>query len=123
MGGGGGGKVQWMCSRFAPSIPGFDFSVFPRIFLLMLLRFIDCTAYCNIGQRLDNVDQTHLALVGGKLVLQKGVKFCRFSKRIVFFRGNGFLLMRLLDISDSQLMRNFLIFSCFDHLAPRHLDD
>ena len=33
----------------------------------MLLRFIDGTAY-NSGQRLDNVNQAHLVLAGGKLV-------------------------------------------------------
>ena len=45
------------------------FSTFPRIFVLMLLRFIDGTGY-NIGQRNDNVNQTHLVLAGGKLELQ-----------------------------------------------------
>ena len=33
----------------------------------MMLRFI---AYSN-GQRLDNVNQTHLVIASGKLVLQK----------------------------------------------------
>ena len=42
----------------------------PRIFLLMLLRFIDGTAE-NSGQRLEHVNLTHLGLAGGKLVLQK----------------------------------------------------
>ena len=42
----------------------------PRIFLLMLLRFINGTAK-NSRQRLDNVNQTHLVLAIGKLVQQK----------------------------------------------------
>ena len=45
------------------------FSTFPIIFVLMLLRFIDGTGY-NIGQRNDNVNQTHLVLAGGKIELQ-----------------------------------------------------
>ena len=36
----------------------------------MLLRFIEGTAY-NTGQRLDNVNQTHLVVSCGMLVLQK----------------------------------------------------
>ena len=36
---------------------------------LMLLRFSDSPA-SNSGQRLDNVNQTHLVLASGKLVLQ-----------------------------------------------------
>ena len=39
-------------------------------FLLMLLIFIDNTAL-NIRQRLDCVNQTHLVLASGKLVLPK----------------------------------------------------
>ena len=39
-----------------PAPPGLILGI-PRIFLLMLLRFIDCTAW-NIGYRLDNVNQT-----------------------------------------------------------------
>ena len=41
----------------------------PGSLLLMLLRLIDGTA-CDSGQRLENVNQTHLVLVSGKLVLQ-----------------------------------------------------
>ena len=41
----------------------------PKI-LLMLLRFIDSAAL-NSGERLENVNQTHLVLARGKLVLQK----------------------------------------------------
>ena len=36
----------------------------------MLLRFINGTAQSS-GQRLDNVNQTHLVLASGKLVLPK----------------------------------------------------
>ena len=42
-----------------------------RIFLLMLLRFMD---WIESGQRLDNVNGTHLVLASGKLVLQKNKK-------------------------------------------------
>ena len=42
-----------------------QFSAFPRIFLLMLLRFIHSTAY-NSGHSLDNVNRTHLVLARGK---------------------------------------------------------
>ena len=50
--------------------PGVRFSAFPRIRLLMLLRFFDGTAY-NSGQRLENVNRTHLLPASGKLVLKK----------------------------------------------------
>ena len=43
---------------------------FSRIFLLMLLRFIDCTAEFS-RSRLYDVNQTILLLARGKLVLQK----------------------------------------------------
>ena len=50
--------------------PQVQLLVFPRIFLYMLLRFIDSTAK-NSGQRLDNVNQTHLVvLASGKLELK-----------------------------------------------------
>ena len=39
-------------------------------FYLDVARFIDGTALSS-GQRLDNVNQTHLVLANGKLVLQK----------------------------------------------------
>ena len=42
----------------------------PRIFLLMLLRFIDSTSI-NSGQMLDYVNRTYLVLASGKVVLQK----------------------------------------------------
>ena len=50
--------------------PWVLFSAFPSIFPLMLLRFIDDIAKSS-GQRLDNVNRTHLVLASGKLVLQK----------------------------------------------------
>ena len=39
----------------------------------MLLRFIDVTA-SNSGERLDNVNRTHLALASDKRVLPKKLK-------------------------------------------------
>ena len=50
--------------------PQVQFSAFPIIFLLTLLRFIGGTAESS-GQRLDNVNRTHLVLASGKLVPQK----------------------------------------------------
>ena len=50
--------------------PWVQFLGFPRTFLLLLPEFIDGTSY-NTGLRLDSVNQTHLALASGKLVLQK----------------------------------------------------
>ena len=44
--------------------PQVRFSMLPRIFLLMLLIFIDDTVY-DSGQRLDNVNRTHLVLADG----------------------------------------------------------
>ena len=52
-----------------PATLGLMLSV-PKNFSLMLLRFIDGTAQ-NSWQRLDYVNQTHLVLASGKLVLQK----------------------------------------------------
>ena len=46
------------------------FLAFPRVFFLMLLRFIDASAQKS-GQRLDIVNRTHLVLASGKRVLQK----------------------------------------------------
>ena len=57
-----------------------QFLAFPRIFLLMLLTFIDWTAQ-NSGQRLDNVNKTHLVLASGKLVLQKSMLILLFKYR------------------------------------------
>ena len=48
--------------------PWVRFSLFSRIFLLTSLRFMGSE---EGGQRLDNVNETHLVLAGGKLVLQK----------------------------------------------------
>ena len=45
----------------------------PRILLLMLLKFIGGTAK-NSGQKLDNVNRTHVVLASGKLALQKASK-------------------------------------------------
>ena len=45
--------------------PRVSFLTFLRIFLLMVLRFIDG------GQWLDNVNQTHLVVASGMLVLKK----------------------------------------------------
>ena len=52
-------------------LPRVEFSAYLRIFLLMVISFTAGTAL-NSGQRLDNVNQTHLALASDKLVLQKG---------------------------------------------------
>ena len=49
--------------------PQVWFSAFPRIFLLILLRFIGSTAW-NTGQMLDNVNRTYLVLASGKLLQQ-----------------------------------------------------
>ena len=57
--------------------PWVRYSVFPRIFLLMLLRFIDSTAL-NIGQILEYVNWTHLALASGKLILQNKTYWTNF---------------------------------------------
>ena len=52
--------------------------MFPRIFLLMLMRYIDVlTALLrtvDTGKRLDNVNRTHLVLASVKLVLQKSTR-------------------------------------------------
>ena len=47
-------------------MPLVRFSAFLRIFLLMLLIFINGTNY-NSGQRLDHVKQTHPVLASGML--------------------------------------------------------
>ena len=55
--------------------PGLNPSI-PKIFLeeiYKLLGLINDTAW-NSGQRIDNVDQTHLVQASGKLVLQKNSK-------------------------------------------------
>ena len=59
--------------------PGVRYSALPRIYLLMLLRFIDSTAK-NSGQRLDKANGTHLVLTCGKLVLTK--KKTRYNPKI-----------------------------------------
>ena len=50
---------------------------------MMLLRFIDDTAY-NSEQRIDNVNQIHLEMSSGKLVLQKIENYA-----LAFFLGHG----------------------------------
>ena len=86
------------------------FSALPRIFLLMLLWFIDGTAQ-NSKQRLDSVNQTHLVLVSGyKLVLQKSWShICSKSKRNLARRrqkvsSHLFLLLLLLIMTDASLL-------------------
>ena len=61
--------------------PQVRFSAIPRIFLLLLLRFIDGTGL-NSGQRLDNVNRAHLVLASCNLVLQKN---CRSISSFYFF--------------------------------------
>ena len=53
-----------------PAVPGFVIDV-PRNYLLMLSRLKDSTAQ-NSGQRLYNVNPTHLVLASGKLVHKRG---------------------------------------------------
>ena len=55
--------------------PRVRFSGFPRIFLLMMQRFIDGTAEFS-RSRLYDVNQTNLLLTRGKLVLQKNKLIC-----------------------------------------------
>ena len=59
-----------MDSIFAlhPAALGSILCVPKYLYLLMKLRFID--EHC-LEQRLENVNQTHLVLASGKLVLQK----------------------------------------------------
>ena len=93
--------------------PRVQFSVSPRIFLLMLLRFIDGTAY-NSGQRHDNVNPTHLVLASGNLVLQNGtVKFygtgpsCLQRLATIFFTPIDPSLLMLILISSTKLFKFF----------------
>ena len=53
--------------------PWVPFSAFPKNFLWVLQGFIDGTALYS-GQRLYNVNQTHLVLASGKLVLRETKK-------------------------------------------------
>ena len=62
---GGGVRSKEAAQLLLTQQPRVRFSAFPRIFLLMLLRFIRSTAY-NSGQWLDNVNRTHLVLARGK---------------------------------------------------------
>ena len=63
---------QWIAYLLPTQGPGFKSSIpnFSSEEILKLLRLIDCTAWMS-GQRLDNVNQTHLALASEKLVPQK----------------------------------------------------
>ena len=61
----------------------------------MLLRFIESTALSS-GQRLDNVNQIHLVLASGKLVLQKSIAmsnnpdlFKKTPLRLCWYNGDG----------------------------------
>ena len=65
---------------------------FPRIFLSMLVIFIDGTTSLNSGQRLAIVNQTHLELVGGKLVLQKLEVFGLIKNNFMGIIGIGVTL-------------------------------
>ena len=56
-----------------PAAPGSVLGVPKNLSLLMLLRFIDSTAW-NSGQRLYQVNRTHLVLASGKVVPQKTYK-------------------------------------------------
>ena len=51
-----------------------SFSAFPRIFHLMLLRFIEGTAYTS-GQKLDNVEGSPIVLASGHLQLALPIFF------------------------------------------------
>ena len=55
-----------------PSCPGFESQHCPKKFRG---KFIDAAEHCfeESGQRLENVDRTHLVLASGKLVLQKNI--------------------------------------------------
>ena len=85
--------------------------VIPKNFLLILPRFIDGSAQ-NSGQRLDNVNRTHLVLASGKLVRQKTL----FPFNNLAFATNleAFPLLPLfhqdilqkLDIKSQQSLRN-----------------
>ena len=66
--------------------PPVWFSALPRIFLLMLLIFIDGTAQ-NRGPRLDIANWYHPLLASGKIVLHKMDCLSTFNQaeRLVFF--------------------------------------
>ena len=68
--GGGGLHRTEVAFLLLTQRPWVLFSALPSIFPLIFLRFIDGIAK-NSGQRLDNVNQTHLDQASGKLVLQK----------------------------------------------------
>ena len=70
------------CTAVLPSNPEFDSRHSQEFVSIWLLRLIDGTAE-NTGQRLDNVNRTHLVLASGKLVVQKNYIFY-FMKKPVF---------------------------------------
>ena len=61
---------QWIVALVCTQQPQVQFYVFPRIFLLLPVIFIDGNAQ-NSGHRLDNDNQTHLVLASCKLVIEK----------------------------------------------------
>ena len=69
------GAVQHRGSVLAthPAAPGLILGVPKIFFLLMQLSFICCTTQ-NSRQRLYNVNQTHIVLASGRLVLRKKLK-------------------------------------------------
>ena len=71
------------------------FSVFPRIFLSMLLIFIDGTAQSN-AQSLDSVNRTYLVLASGKLAQKNYVslKNAKIDSIIIFFRLDAGIFRR-----------------------------
>ena len=69
---GGGAQQNGSVFGLHPAAPGLILHVPENN--SMLQRFIDGPAQ-NTGQRLDNINQTHLVLARGKLVLQKSVYY------------------------------------------------
>ena len=66
----GVGRItQWIALLLRTRLPGFDSRYFQE-FSLMLLKFIDIIAE-NSRQWLESVNQNHLVLASGKVVLQK----------------------------------------------------
>ena len=69
---GGGQHSTVVAYLLLTQLPWVWFLAFPRIFLLMLLRFINSPDK-NSGQRLDTFNQNHLVLASGKIVLRKSM--------------------------------------------------
>ena len=76
-GGGGGGQRSTMVSILTsgPSCPGFNVTAFPiffqKFFFVNVAEVNQWRCLEESGQLLENVDQTHLVLSSGRLVLQK----------------------------------------------------